>query len=487
MVINSVEFLAFFAIVFFLYYFPLREKTKGQNLLLLTASYVFYGIANWKMIPLLLIATGIFYGLGILIEKSNTGETKGASLLTALGIGCGIGILIYFKYFNFFILSFKNLFNAMGIYAGLHTLKIIMPAGISFFTFKLISYVIEISRGRLRAERDIITFASYVAFFPTMMAGPIDRPNSFIPQLQAKRPFNYDLAVDGCRQILWGFFKKMVISDTIAHSVDSAWDNINECSGISLLMAALFYTVQVYTDFSAYSDMAIGTGKILGFNIAKNFNYPFFQKNIAGFWRNYHMSLTTWLTDYVFMPLNVKFRNWGKMGIITAIIINMALVGLWHEANFTWALFGLYNGVLFIPLILSGAFAKKSSVKINRFGLPSLKDLLPMLLTFVLFSAGVLITRAENIARAWEYIRRIANALWPVSFEGVGNKKTVIFLCFALFIVEWHAYKSKMEYGLRLLVKFPRYIRWILYIIIANTAALFYVANVSREFLYFQF
>ncbi|KAA6306840.1 Peptidoglycan O-acetyltransferase, partial [termite gut metagenome] len=227
------------------------------------------------------------------------------------------------------------------------TFNIIMPLGISFFTFKLISYVIEVHRQHIEPTTDVVTFATYVAFFPTIMSGPIDRPNSFIPQLQSKRIFNYDLAVDGCRQILWGMFKKMVVADNCATAVNKIWTEYQGESGGQLLLVAVLFAFQLYADFSGYSDMAIGVGKLLGFKITKNFNYPFFKTNIAEFWRGWHISLTSWLTDYVFMPLNIKFRSIGKWGTIVAIIITFVLVGLWHGANWTFAVFGLYHGLLY--------------------------------------------------------------------------------------------------------------------------------------------
>jgi D-alanyl-lipoteichoic acid acyltransferase DltB (MBOAT superfamily) len=450
MTINSIKFLLFFTVVFFLYYFPLKEKTRPQNILLLLASYIFYGIAAWKMIPLLLSATAIFYELGILIDRSNEPNPGQASLLTTLGVCLGIGLLLYFKYLNFFITSFSDLFSAIGLRTNWSTFNIIMPAGISFFTFKLISYLLEIYRKKIKAETDIITFAAYVNFFPTMMAGPIDRPNTFIPQLQKTRVFNYTLAVDGCRQILWGMFKKMVIADNIALTVDIAWGTISEISGINLIIAAFLYPIQVYTDFSGYSDMAIGVGKILGFRIARNFNYPFFGRNIAEFWRNYHISLTSWLTDYVFMPLNITFRNTGKFGMILAIIINMALVGLWHEAKLTWAVFGLFNGILFIPLILSGAFAKKSKLIPNKYGLPPLKDFAGMVCTFVLFTFGVLFVRAESVGQVWEFVRQIVNNPLPLRVSGMGLGAAFPGAAGAILmlVLEWRK-KKKNEYALQ--------------------------------------
>ncbi|OAV72836.1 membrane-bound O-acyltransferase family protein [Bacteroidales bacterium Barb6] len=484
MIINSVQFLLFFLCVFLIYYFPLKEKVKEQNILLLLSSYIFYGIADWRMVPLLLLATGVFYVLGILIGKSNEAASSRASLLTTLGVCLGVGLLLYFKYLNFFITSFSDLFSSIGLNTNWSTFNIIMPLGISFFTFKLISYVIEIHRQHIEPTTDMVTFATYVAFFPTIMSGPIDRPNSFIPQLQSKRTFNYDLAVDGCRQILWGMFKKMVIADNIATCVDLVWDNILITSGINIFISVLLYSVQLYADFSGYSDMAIGVGKILGFRITSNFKYPFFKKNIAEFWRGWHISLTSWLTDYVFMPLNIKFRNSGIWGTISAIVITFVLVGLWHGANWTFAIFGLYSGLLYIPLMLSGSFFKKSKIKINKYGLPTLKDASKMFATFILMSFGLIIFRAENIGQAWDFVcQMFSSSLFSIP-DNRGLRRFVY--AAVLLIIEW--YQRDKEHALQIEdVKFlsNSIIRWGLYLLFCFIT--FMYAGTSTEFIYFRF
>jgi D-alanyl-lipoteichoic acid acyltransferase DltB (MBOAT superfamily) len=486
MAINSISFLLFFIVVFFLYYFPLQEKTKAQNIVLLLISYIFYGIANWRMIPLLILVTGIFYWFGILIKKANETHSGKATLVTTLGVCLGIGILLYFKYFNFFIRSFSNLFSAIGLYTNWSTFNIIMPIGISFFTFKLISYVIEINRQHIEPAIDIITFAAYIAFFPTIMSGPIDRPNAFIPQLQLKRSFNYPLAVDGCRQILWGLFKKMVIADNIAVVVDLVWNNISETPGINLMIASFLYSIQMYADFSGYSNMAIGVGKILGFRITKNFNYPFFSRNIADFWSNWHISLTSWLTDYVFMPLNIKFRNMGKLGIILAIIINFVLIGAWHGANWTFVIFGLYHGLLYIPLILFNVFAKKRKLSTNQYDLPSLKTFIGIACTFVLVSFGNIIFRADNIEQAWKYIRQMV--ITPKSFylAGMGFKSAfpAIVSAVAMFIFEWFDRNGSLSewFSKRL----NRVLRWTFYMFVIFLLLIF-MKTQGTPFLYFQF
>jgi D-alanyl-lipoteichoic acid acyltransferase DltB (MBOAT superfamily) len=456
---------------------------------LLAASYVFYGIANWKMLPLLAGATAAFWGLGIAVGMNKT-KPRAASCLTVLGVCLGTGILLYFKYLNFFIGSFADLFRAMGFQVNARLFNIMVPAGVSFFTFKLISYVIEIYRFKIDPEKDITVFAAYIAFFPAMMAGPIDRPGTFIPQLKTERPFRYDAAVDGCRQILWGAFKKVVISDFLAAAGDNVWLELSSTDGLNLLITGFLYAMQIYTDFSGYSDMSIGVGKLLGFRITANFRYPFYSRNIAEFWRGWHISLTSWLTDYVFMPLNIKFRDWGKAGLIIAIVINMLLVGMWHEAKITWVIFGLYNGILFIPLILSGTFVLKNKLKINKYGLPSAKDFAAMLLTCVLFTIGIVFTRVENLAGAALYWERVFKSFLPASFSlgDIQNKKAVL-VSLALLVFEWYGFRRNWEYPIAGIasLRIPRAVRWGIYTALAFLAAVFLIANVPRPFLYFQF
>ena len=314
MIFNSLTFLLFFIAVFLIYWFPLKNTTRGQNIFLLLASYFFYGYTDWKMLPLLIVATLIFYYLGKAIAGAKS--EKQGYWLTFAGVALGVGTLLYFKYFNSFIESFASLFNAFGLHANLHTFDIIMPLGISFFTFRLLSYIIDIYRGKGHPTDDIIAFGTYVAFFPCILSGPIDRP-TFIKQLQAKREFDYNQAVDGCRQILWGLFKKLVVADTCAVYVYSAWKDVAYANGSTLALAAILYACQLYADFSGYTDMAIGLGKLMGFKIADNFKTPFLAYNIADFWRRWHISLTSWLTDYVFMPLNIK--GWYSVSTIYSL------------------------------------------------------------------------------------------------------------------------------------------------------------------------
>lgn len=482
MLVNSFNFLIFFTVVFLGYHLLFKEKTKAQNILLLLASYFFYGFAEIKMIPLLIAVTIIYYGLGIAIQKANETSERKASWLKTVGVLIGVGVLVYFKYFNFFITSFQNFFEAIGLKFSLTTFNILMPLGISFFTFKLISYVLEVHRERMDATRDFVSFATFVAFFPTIMSGPIDRPNTFIPQLQKKKKFDYVLAVDGCRQILWGIFKKVVIADNLALAVNPVWENITGSSGSTLFYTAILYSFQLYADFSGYSDMAIGVGKLLGFRIAINFRYPFFALNIADFWRRWHISLTSWMTDYVFMPLNIKFRDLGKWGLILAILINMFIIGLWHGANWVFVIFGLYHGLLFIPLILSGGFSKKIELETTKFGLPAFKTFLYIWGTFLLVAMGMIIFRAENIDMAYQYFRHMLD--FSLFTFPVMQGKTALLFVLIMLCSEWIG--RNREYSLQLITKIKkRSLRWAIYFILIFLIMTY--NEVQSTFIYFQF
>jgi len=486
MVFNSIPFLLFFLVVFFGYWFPLKDTTKGQNIFLLIASYFFYGYADWRMLPLLIVATLVFYYLGKGIAGAKT--EKHAYWLTFLGVALGVGTLLYFKYFNFFIESFAQLFGMCGLRANLHTFNIIMPLGISFFTFRLLSYLIDIRRGKCEPTDEIVAFATYIAFFPCILSGPIDRP-VFIKQLKAKRTFDYDTAIDGCRQILWGLFKKVVVADNCATYVDRIWASFGSQSGSTLALSAILYSFQMYADFSGYSDMAIGIGKLLGFKIARNFNTPFFALNMADYWRRWHISLTSWLTDYVFTPLNIRFRDRGTFGMILAIIINMVLVGLWHGANWTFAMFGLYHGLLFVPLILSGAFMKKAKLRTNKFGLPVLKDFGRMSFTFLLVTIGLIIFRAESVEQAWEYvcgIQQFGTLRASYRFFTLPEMWPTNMFIIIMLVIEW--LQRDKQHALQLPNNrfFGRKtIRWTMYVIIY--LLILFNTGKSQTFLYFQF
>lgn len=458
MPLNTLSFLLFFTAFFALYWLMMPHR-RWQNMLLLVGSYFFYAMADWRMCLLLLAATAVFYGLGLVVQKHADRDDSKEKLWLTVGVVLGVGILLYFKYLNFFVDSFAALFQMIGLQCHPTTFNIIMPVGVSFFTFKLISYILEIHRQRIDASRDFIAFANYIAFFPTIMSGPIDRPNKFLPQLLVQRHFQYDLASEGCRQILWGLVKKMLVADNLAPVVAAIWHSSAMGTAADIgtgayWIALLLYPVQMYMDFSGYSDMAIGVSKLLGFRIAINFRYPFQAINLAEYWRRWHISLTSWLADYVFTPLSLSFRNWGNRGICLAIIINMVLVGLWHGANWTFALFGLYHGLLFIPLILSGAFAKHAKTKVGRLGLPSFQDLLRMCGTYLLVAFGLVIFRADSVSQAFHFMAHALGISSPLgaalplvapnlSARHLSRLIISIVLALFIFVLEWRSRKQE--------------------------------------------
>lgn len=461
MAINSLPFLAFFAVVFALYYIPFLKQGKGmyQNVVLLLASCFFYGYADLRMLPLLLVVIVGFYFIGIGIEKNE--DKPLADRLLLLGIVFGVGMLAYFKYTNFFIQSFGRLLGAIGFHVSWPLLKIAAPLGISFFTFRLVSYVIEVHRGVMSAERDFIAFSTYVAFFPCMLSGPIDRPNVFLPQLVHRREFDYSFTVDGLRQLLWGLFKKMVVADTLAKFVDLyLGESALPASGSTTIVVALAYTFQIYADFSGYSDMAIGVGKMLNLKVAKNFNNPFFALNIADFWRRWHMSLTTWVTDYVFTPLCFTFRRNRQWGMIAAIIINFLIVGLWHGASWNYVLYGLYHGLLFVPLILMGKM-DKAVMKTNRLGLPTLRSGMQMFLTFVLVVFGMLIFRCNTAGQFAHELSTLRHGLFTL--PNVGDVVGWFFVALML-VVEW--VQREKDHGMEISGLRSKPLRWCIYMLL---------------------
>lgn len=485
MVVNSLPFWYFFIALLIPYWLASKCKTsKWQNILLLVASYYFYACASWKMCFLLAAATLIFYGLGIAIERFNTSNSKAASRLTSLGVCLGVGLLVYYKFLDFFVVEFGELLTSIGLQNNIRSFGIIMPLGISFFTFKLISYVIEVHRGNMAASKNIVDFGVFISFFPTILSGPIDRPKEFISQLPEKRKPLYDNLMGGAKNIIWGLFLKMCIADRIASYTDSVFCDYASHSGTTLLLAMFFYAIQMYTDFCGYTEMAIGVSKILGIKIRPNFNRPFLAQNVAEYWRRWHMSLTTWLTDYLFMPLCVVFRDWGKFGLYLATVINLVVVGFWHGANWTYGLFGLYHGLLIVAVTAAEKRRKKLEKKYK------LKDkwgyrLPRIMLTFFFVSFGLLIFQAPSVNVFFkETFRIITEQDITNIYRGQSFREFAWTLVFIFIFLSKEFVQEFLPSVCKLYDK--QYIRWACFYLICTIILLFGFIS-EGKFIYVQF
>ena len=484
MVFNSIPFVIFFIAFFILYWFAFKQNLKVQNFLILIGNYVFLGWWDWRFLLFLVGSSVVNFFLGIYISK--TGNEKHQRLLVTLGLIQGLGGLLFFKYCNFFINSFVDTFSIFNISLNIHTLNLILPLGISFYTFRAISYLLDIESGKTKPTTDWVVFFSYLSFFPSLLSGPIDKARDFIPQLEKRRVFDYNQSVDGLRQILWGLFKKVVIADNCVSIIDPIFNNYHAFPASTLLLGAFLYLIQLYADFSGYSDMAIGIARLIGFNLTKNFNFPFFAQNIAEFWQKWHISLTTWMTEYVYTPLSFIFRTFGKAGTILAVLINFILVGLWHGANWTFIIYGFLHGCYFIPLILRGTLNKNKPIAKDRM-FPTIKEFINMTGTFTLVMLTLIIFRAETIGDAFNYY----NSLFSVSLFTIPDlpvKKinviiTLIFISF-MFVTEWIG--REQNYGIATLgSKWRRPIRWAMYY--CFILMIFYFTGKEQQFIYFQF
>lgn len=508
MLFNSIEFALFLPIVFLLYWFVFdyalrrcKRQLWWQNLFVLVASYVFYGWWDWKFLLLIALTTLCSYGSGLLIEKAceRQNPTGGDNSSQRINRRCilsprfwlwanvllNLGILGVFKYYDFFVESFARLF---GVDAEAHLLHFVLPVGISFYTFQALSYSIDVYKGKIAATRDVVAFAAFLSFFPQLVAGPIERATNLLPQFQQRRVFDYQQAVDGMRQILWGLFKKIVVADNCATYVDTVFGSMSEQTGSTLALAAVLFTFQIYGDFSGYSDIAIGTAKLFGIRLMRNFNVPYFSRDIAEFWRRWHISLTTWFRDYVYIPLggsrpevpkHVRHPEAYKKAIVVRnTFVIFLLSGFWHGANWTFVLWGAYHALLFLPLILTGKNRKYMDA-------PTWRDLPKILLTFALVVFGWIIFRAESISQFVEYVQ----GMWQFGtlrsvyrFFTLEEMRPMNWLIVIMLLIEWGNKKHSFDFGFRT----NRIMRWCLYYAIICAIALFGHFECA-QFIYFQF
>lgn len=482
----SYSFLLFFVVFFILHWTIFNKNLKTQNIFLLLGSYFFYCWVDWRLSVFLLSSSLINFLIGIYINKNK----KYKKHLVFIALIHGIGSLFFFKYYNFFISSFSNLFECLNISSSLNTLNLLIPIGISYYTFKTIGYILDVKNNKIKATTNWIVFFNYVAFFPTILSGPIDKAKDFLPQLKKQRVFVLEKASDGLRQILWGLFKKVVIANNIAPFTDSIFENFTELPSSTLLLGAFLYTIQLYADFSGYSDMAIGFSRLIGFNVTQNFSFPFYSQNIAEFWRKWHMSLTNWLTEYVFTPLSIQFRYYGKTGLGLSILINFTIIGVWHGANWTYIFFGFLHGCYFIPLIISGKLNKRKTISSKKY-FPSLIDSLKMLTTFLLVMFSFVIFKAKSLSLAFDYFYNLFSTsifIRPYILEKeTGNSifpATTLLLIFILLIIEWFS-RDKQHVLSNLELKIPMYLRHVLYYLILITIIWF--STKEQQFIYLKF
>jgi len=484
MLFNSIEFAIFLPIVFVLYWFVTNKNLKFQNLLLLSASYFFYAWWDWRFLSLIVFSSTIDYIVGILLSKTKEENKRKFLLLTSIFVN--IGFLGFFKYFNFFSESFVQAFTLLGQPFEASRLNIILPVGISFYTFQTLSYSIDVYRKKMAPTKDIIAFFSFVSFFPQLVAGPIERATNLLPQFYKKRNFDYLNAVDGLKQILWGLFKKVVIADNCAIIVNDIFVNYASYSGSTLILGAIFFAFQIYGDFSGYSDIAIGTARLFGFNLMQNFSFPYFSRDIAEFWRRWHISLSTWFRDYLYIPLGGSRGSTNKK--IRNIFIIFIVSGFWHGANWTFIIWGALNALYFLPLLLLKTNRNNLNIAAEGKILPTIKEIINILFTFGLTVFAWIFFRADNVTHALSFIKHLFVNLYIEipNISGIG-KSHIFITCILILIfttIEWMGREG--QYAIeKYSSKWNRGKRWGFYYLIL-LAILIYCKN-QQEFIYFQF
>lgn len=477
MLFNTFTFFVFFVIVFFVYWFLLKKNRVYQNILLLIASYIFYGWWDWRFLSLIVISTIVDFAIGKLIFSTTDKKRRKALLMLSLLVN--LGFLGFFKYYNFFIENWIQAWETLGVSTNLSSLNIILPVGISFYTFQTLSYTIDIYRKKIKPTNSVLSFATFVAFFPQLVAGPIERAQHLLPQFLSERKFSYKHAMSGVHIFIWGLFKKVVIADTCATYVDVIFQNYESMSTLTLMLGAVYFAFQIYGDFSGYSDMAIGLARMLGFDLMQNFRYPYFARDIAEFWRRWHISLTTWFRDYLYIPLGGSRTT--KMLQIRNVFIIFIVSGFWHGANWTFIAWGFLNALYFLPLLL----LKKNRINRDDIIMNSFKNgidtTFKIFITFSITSLAWVFFRANDIQHAFGYLKRMLSELsFNIQFLSIERYTIELIAILGLFIaIEWFHKKYEHPFiGKYYMAK----ITFVLFLII--TLGVF---SSHEDFIYFQF
>jgi D-alanyl-lipoteichoic acid acyltransferase DltB (MBOAT superfamily) len=482
MLFNSFDFAIFLPIVFLLYWFVTQKNLKLQNALIVVASYVFYGWWDWRFLSLIIFSTVVDYLIGQRLRTEDKQSKRKVLLWTSIIVN--LGFLGFFKYYNFFLENFVDAFSLFGMQINANSLNIILPVGISFYTFQTLSYTIDVYRKKLEPTKDFMAFSAFVCFFPQLVAGPIERATNLLPQFYKKRTFDYNSATDGLRQILWGLFMKIVIADNSAQLANTIFNNSIDYSGSTLFLGGFFFTFQIYGDFAGYSNIAIGTSRLFGFDLKQNFATPYFSRDIAEFWRRWHISLSTWFRDYLYIPLGgSRGGTWMKVRNTFAIFL---VSGFWHGANWTFVIWGALNAIYFLPLLLTNNNRKNLGVVAEGKLLPSFSELLAMLTTFILTVFAWIFFRSGDLNQAFSIISEIFSlSFFSIpSFQGKSLALTTFIIIIIFMVFEWGGRENKYaieKIGLNSNI----FLRYSLYSIIILALLVFY--GDQQEFIYFQF
>ncbi|MCA6422544.1 MAG: MBOAT family protein [Flavobacterium sp.] len=478
MLFNSLSYLLFLPLVFIVYWSVNNRSLKLQNFLLLIASYFFYACWDWRFLFLLIFSTALDYFTGL--QMFNAKNHKNKKFWFWLSIIINLGFLGVFKYYNFFVSSFENMLSNFGLHSDFWTLQLILPVGISFYTFHGLSYVIDIYNNRIKPERNIVDYSLFVSFFPLLVAGPIERATHLLPQIKKKRHFDYNKAMDGFYQILWGLFKKIVIADSCAAYANDIFDNYQSMNSASLILGAIYFSFQIYGDFSGYSDIALGTSKLLGIDLLRNFNFPYFSRDIAEFWRRWHISLSSWFRDYLYIPLG------GSKGGIQPKVRNTFIIflvsGFWHGANWTFIIWGLLNAIYFLPLLLTNRNRKNIDIVAKGKYFPTLKEFANIIFTFSLTTFAWIFFRSKTVTQAFVYIKNIFafNFKGGIEYLSIDRFSVELVFILLLFLVfEWFSREREHPF----FGKAKDF--WALIVILM--VIVFGVYSDASEFIYFQF
>jgi alginate O-acetyltransferase complex protein AlgI len=479
MLFNSISFALFLPIVLFLYWLFPSKKIRPQNILILIASYYFYANWDWRFLFLLVFSTVLDYVTGIKMHDSTNKKLKSFWFWTSIIINTSF--LGLFKYYNFFVDNFAELLSFIGFQINYTTLQVILPVGISFYTFHGLSYVIDIYFDKIKPERNFVDYSLFVSYFPLLVAGPIERATHLLPQLKVERKFNYHTAVEGFKQILWGLFKKVVIADSCATYANQIFNNSTEHNGSTLFVGAIFFAIQIYGDFSGYSDIALGVSKLFGIELLRNFAYPYFSRDIAEFWRRWHISLSSWFKDYLYKPLGGSKRGMSIQIRNTFIIFLVS--GFWHGANWTFIIWGALNAIYILPSIILKSNRNNLEIVAKGKILPNLKDTFNILITFLLATLAWIFFRSENIQQSLQIISQIFSPTFFSLPEITGDRILKILLLLFL-IIEWFGRESDFAISKNPLFR-KSFFRWTFYVI--TLLAVEYYSGQEQQFIYFQF